>query len=87
MKKNIYLVLAALTIFPLNAKVEVLDRIAIIVGEGVVLESQINNLLETIEQRYEEQGAAMPPADAMLEHARAIVPGPARLAASWHSGQ
>ena len=67
MKKNIYLVLAALTIFPLNAKVEVLDRIAIIVGEGVVLESQINNLLETIEQRYAEQGAAMPPADAMLE--------------------
>ena len=67
MKKNIYLVLAALIIFPLNAKVEVLDRIAIIVGEGVVLESQINNLLETIEQRYTEQGAAMPPADAMLE--------------------
>ena len=67
MKKNIYLVLAALTIFPLNAKVEVLDRIAIIVGEGVVLESQINSLLETIEQRYAEQGAAMPPADAMLE--------------------
>ena len=67
MKKNIYLVLAALMIFPLNAKVEVLDRIAIIVGEGVVLESQINNLLETIEQRYAEQGAAMPPADAMLE--------------------
>jgi len=67
MKKYIYLVLAALTIFPLNAKVEVLDRIAIIVGEGVVLESQINNLLETIEQRYAEQGAAMPPADAMLE--------------------
>ena len=67
MKKNIYLVLAALMIFPLNAKVEVLDRIAIIVGEGVVLESQINNLLETIEQRYTEQGAAMPPADAMLE--------------------
>ena len=67
MKKNIYLVLAALIIFPLHAKVEVLDRIAIIVGEGVVLESQINNLLETIEQRYAEQGAAMPPADAMLE--------------------
>ena len=67
MKKYIYLVLTALIIFPLNAKVEVLDRIAIIVGEGVVLESQINNLLETIEQRYAEQGAAMPPADAMLE--------------------
>ena len=67
MKKKIYLVLTALIIFPLNAKVEVLDRIAIIVGEGVVLESQINNLLETIEQRYAEQGAAMPPADAMLE--------------------
>ena len=70
MKKNIYLVLAALIIFPLHAKVEVLDRIAIIVGEGVVLESQINNLLETIEQRYAEQGAAMPPADAMLEQVK-----------------
>ncbi len=67
MKKYIYLILALLIIPPVGAKVEVLDRIAIIVGEGVVLESQINNLIETIEQRYSEQGAAMPPAESILD--------------------
>ncbi len=67
MKKYIHLALAILISFPLSAKVEILDRVAIIVGEGVVLESQINSMLESIEQRYAEQGAAMPPAELMLE--------------------
>ena len=55
---------------PLSAKVEVLDRVAIIVGDGVVLESQINSMLESIEQRFTEQGAALPPAESMLEQVR-----------------
>ena len=55
---------------PLSAKVEVLDRVAIIVGDGVVLESQINSMLQSIEQRFAEQGAALPPAESMLEQVR-----------------
>jgi peptidyl-prolyl cis-trans isomerase SurA len=67
MKKNIHLALAILITLPLSAKVEILDRIAIIVGDGVVLESQINSMLESIEQRYAEQGATLPPAESLLQ--------------------
>ncbi|MDB4121173.1 peptidylprolyl isomerase [Gammaproteobacteria bacterium] len=70
MKKYIHLTLAILVTFPLNAKVEILDRVAIIVGDGVVLESQINSMLKSIEQRFTEQGAALPPAESMLEQVR-----------------
>ena len=70
MKKYIHLTLAILLTFPLNAKVEILDRVAIIVGDGVVLESQINSMLKSIEQRFAEQGAALPPAESMLEQVR-----------------
>ena len=67
MKKNIYIALSILLTLPVNAKIEVLDRVAIIVGEGVVLESQVNNMLENIKTRYQEQGAPMPPQEVMLE--------------------
>ena len=67
MKKNIYIFLLILLTLPLNAKIEILDRVAIIVGEGVVLESQVNNMLENIKTRYQEQGAPMPPQEVMLE--------------------
>ncbi|MDA9927598.1 peptidylprolyl isomerase [Gammaproteobacteria bacterium] len=70
MKKYIHLTLAILVTFPLNAKVEILDRVAIIVGDGVVLESQINSMLKSIEQRFADQGAALPPAESMLEQVR-----------------
>ena len=70
MNKYIHLTLAILVTFPLNAKVEILDRVAIIVGDGVVLESQINSMLKSIEQRFAEQGAALPPAESMLEQVR-----------------
>ena len=67
MRKNIYIALSILLALPLSAKIEILDRVAIIVGEGVVLESQVNNMLENIKKRYEEQGAPMPPQEMMLE--------------------
>jgi len=75
MKKYIHLTLAILVTFPLNAKVEILDRVAIIVGDGVVLESQINSMLKSVEQRFAEQGAALPPSESMLEqvHERLII--------------
>ena len=67
MKKYIYIAFSILATFSVNAKIEILDRVAIIVGEGVVLESQVNNMLENIEKRYQEQGAPMPPKEVLLE--------------------
>lgn len=67
MNKNIYIVLSILLPLSLSAKIEILDRVAIIVEDGVVLESQVNNMLATIEKRYQEQGAQMPPKEVMLE--------------------
>ena len=52
MKKKLYIALSILLALPLSAKIEILDRVAIIVGEGVVLESQVNNMLENIKKRY-----------------------------------
>jgi len=67
MEKKIYIALSILLALPLIAKIEILDRVAIIVGEGVVLESQVDNMLENIKKRYQEQGAPMPPQEVMLE--------------------
>ena len=72
MKKNIYIALSILLTLPVSAKIEVLDRVAIIVGEGVVLESQVNNMLENIKTRYQEQGAPMPPQEVMLEQVQEL---------------
>ena len=49
------------------AKIEVLDRVAIIVDEGVVMESQIRVLLQTTKLRSIEQGMQLPPTEALLE--------------------
>ena len=53
MKKYIYIAFSILATFSVNAKIEILDRVAIIVDEGVVLESQVNAMLENIEKRYQ----------------------------------
>ena len=57
------------------AKIEILDRVAIIVGEGVVLESQVEGMMQNIKKRYSEQGAALPPDEVLLEqvHERLII--------------
>ena len=49
------------------SKIEVLDRVAIIVDEGVVMESQINELLLSTKLRSAEQGIQLPPDDALLD--------------------
>ena len=49
------------------AKIEVLDRVAISVDEGVVMESQIRDLLQTTKLRSIEQGMQLPPTEALLE--------------------
>ena len=48
------------------AKIEVLDRVAIIVDEGVVMESQIRDLVQTTKLRSIEQGMQLPPTEALL---------------------
>ena len=50
MKNKIYIALAILLALPVSSKIEILDRVAIIVGEGVVLESQVKDMLENIEK-------------------------------------
>ena len=49
------------------AKIEVLDRVAIIVDEGVVMESQIKDLIQTTKLRSIEQGMQLPPTEALLK--------------------
>ena len=49
------------------AKIEVLDRIAIIVDDGVVMESQITDLLETTKLRSLEQGIQLPSTDELID--------------------
>ena len=57
------------------AKIEILDRVAIIVDEGVVLESQVNSMMQNIKKRYSDQNAALPPDEVLLEqvHERLII--------------
>ena len=75
MKKYLYIPLVMLPIFQVDAKIEILDRVAIIVEDGVVLESQVNKMMGNIRKRYKEQGAALPPKEILLEqvHERLIV--------------
>ena len=51
----------------LNAKIELLDRIAIIVDDGVVMESQINKAMVALEEGYREQNIQLPPKDVLLD--------------------
>ena len=51
----------------LNAKIELLDRIAIIVDDGVVMESQINKAMAALEEGYREQNIQLPPKDVLLD--------------------
>ncbi|MBD62729.1 MAG: rotamase [Gammaproteobacteria bacterium] len=75
MKNNLKALFLLLITFQVNAKIEILDRVAIIVEEGVVLESQVISMLETVKKRYAEQGATLPPEEILLEqvHERLII--------------
>tara|TARA_B100001057_G_scaffold168978_1_gene169783 strand:+ start:1676 stop:2872 length:1197 start_codon:yes stop_codon:yes gene_type:complete len=44
----------------ISAKIEVLDRVAIIVNDGVIMESQINSLVQSTKLRFLEQGTTPP---------------------------
>ena len=49
------------------AKIEVLDRIAIIVDEGVVMESQVKDLIEATKLISIEQGINLPSSEELIE--------------------
>ena len=51
----------------LISEISFIDRIAIIVDEGVVMESQIKDLVQTTKLRSIEQGMQLPPTEALLE--------------------
>ena len=53
-----------------TSAVEIIDRVAIIVGEGVVLESQVNSMLKTIKSRLTEQGIQLPPDEVLLDQVK-----------------
>ena len=65
--KKVLTTLLLLTSSLLEAKIELLDRIAIIVDDGVVMESQINKAREALEEGYREQNIQLPPKDILLD--------------------
>ena len=51
----------------LFAAIEILDRVAVIVDDGVIMESQINSGLENMFIRYDEQNIPKPPMENLKE--------------------
>ena len=51
----------------LFAAIEILDRVAVIVDDGVIMESQINSGLENMILRYDEQNIPKPSMDSLKE--------------------
>ena len=65
--KKILTTLLLISSSQLEAKIELLDRIAIIVDDGVVMESQINKARAALEEGYREQNIQLPPKDILLD--------------------
>ena len=65
--KKLFLTLYLLSSTILYAKIELLDRIAVIVDDGVIMESQITKTLADVSKRYDDQNIPPPPADVLLE--------------------
>ena len=65
--KKILLPLIILTSIPLFAKIEVLDRVAVIVDDGIIMESQIINDLTNIITQYDDQNIPKPAIEVLRE--------------------
>ena len=59
MKKSLTLIFFILSA-NLNAAIEILDRIAVIVDDGVIMESQIESALNEVILRYDQQNIPKP---------------------------
>ena len=51
----------------LYSAIEILDRVAVIVDDGVIMESQVNSGLENMIQRYDQQNIPKPSIDNLTE--------------------
>jgi peptidyl-prolyl cis-trans isomerase SurA len=51
----------------LGSRGELLDRIAVVVNEGVVLQSQIDQQVDVVTRRLRDQGTALPPASVLRQ--------------------
>ena len=51
----------------LFSAIEILDRVAVIVDDGVIMESQINSGLENMITRYKDQNIPRPPMESLRE--------------------
>ena len=67
-KLSIFLLLSI--VLSVNAKIELLDRIAIIVEDGVVMESQIISAFDDLEKGYKNQNIQMPPKDILMNQVK-----------------
>ena len=65
--KKLTLVIALSLMANVHAAIEILDRVAIIVDDGVIMESQIDSGLANIILRYEEQNIPKPNQDDLKE--------------------
>lgn len=65
--KSVLYSLVLILAFNLSAKVALLDRVAVIVDDGVIMESQIEDTLVDIKKSYEEQNLPLPPMDVLME--------------------
>ena len=65
--KKLFLHMVILTSTFSYGKVELLDRVAIIVDEGVVMESQITDAITSTKIRYREQNLEIPPDQILIE--------------------
>ena len=69
-KTNLLVLIAFFVSIELSAEQQMLDRVAIIVDDGVVLESQVNSVMNTFKKRATEMNTAIPPEDLLLEQIR-----------------
>ena len=65
--KKLTLVITLSLMANIHAAIEILDRVAIIVDDGVIMESQIDSGLANINLRYEEQNIPKPNQDDLKE--------------------
>ena len=66
--KKLTLVMVFSLIANIHAAIEILDRVAVIVDDGVIMESQIDSGLTNMILRYEEQNIPKPNLDDLKEH-------------------
>lgn len=53
-----------------HAAVEVIDRVAVIVDDDIIMESELRNRIATVKNSIKEQGQRMPPENVLIEQIR-----------------